>query len=144
VVLYFPDHSFTFVFPGPAWPERAVYQRDRVPGGLGCVLGRRPARFCRFLNKWREERDVPRYRRLIDVEDVGPNILDDVLPKISAGNDEHLPQGEFMRVPCLFVSMVLRTVRPRSIKVRRAALRPVLGRVGNSHKSPARKPVYMN
>jgi len=40
--------------------------------------------------------------------------------------------------------MVLRVVRPRSIKVRRAALRPVLGRVGNSHKSPARKPVYMN
>jgi hypothetical protein len=76
--------QLTFVFPGPAWPERAVYQRDRVPGGLGCVLGCRPVRFCRFLNKWREERDVPRYRRLIDVEDVGPNILDDVLPKISA------------------------------------------------------------
>jgi len=40
---------------------------------------------------------------LIDVEDVGPYILDDVLPKISAGNDKRLSQGEFARAPFSFI-----------------------------------------
>ena len=42
MVLYFPAHSSLFAVPGPARPQRAVYQGDRVPGGLGCVLCRRP------------------------------------------------------------------------------------------------------
>src|SRR6266567_9601972 len=83
--------------------QRAVYQCDRVPGGLGRILGSRPVLFRCSLDQWREKRDVPRYRRLIDVEDVGPYILDDVLPKISAGNDKRLSQGEFARAPFSFI-----------------------------------------
>lgn len=75
----FPGPQLAFAVPGPARPQRAVYQRDRVPDGLCGIFCRRPVLFCRLLDKWREERDVPRYRRLVDVEDVGPDILDDVL-----------------------------------------------------------------
>jgi hypothetical protein len=81
----------------------AVYQRDRALGGTGCILCFRPVVFRSFLNKWREERDVPRYRRLGDAEDVGPYILDDVLPQISAGNDKRLPKGQFARTPFPFI-----------------------------------------
>src|SRR5436309_29769 len=85
--LVFPGPQLALAVPGPARPQRAVYQCDRVPGGLGCLLRRRPVLFRRQLDKWREKCDVPRYRRLGDVEYVGPYILDDVLPHISAGND---------------------------------------------------------
>jgi hypothetical protein len=40
-ILYFLDHSFLSLSPGPAWPQRAVHQCDRVHGGLGRILGRR-------------------------------------------------------------------------------------------------------
>ncbi len=82
--LVFPGPQLVFAIPGPARPQRAVYQRDRSLRGLSCVLCRRPV-LCRcLLDKWREERDVPRYRRLVDVEDAGPYFLDDVLPYIEA------------------------------------------------------------
>lgn len=96
VVLYFPDHSLL----SPSQDQHGhsvVYQRDRVPGGLGCVLCRRPVFVCCLLDEWREECDVSRYRRLGDVEDVGPYVLDDVLPHISAGNDGRFPEGQFAR-----------------------------------------------
>jgi len=80
-----------------------VYQCDRTPGGLSCILFGRPVFFCCVLSEWREESDVPRYRRLGDAEDVGPYLLDDVLPQISAGNDERLPQGQFARAPFAFI-----------------------------------------
>jgi len=92
-----------FTFPGPARPQGAVYQRDRVSGGLGCGLWRWPVFLCCFIDQWREERDVPRYRCLIDVKDVGPYILNDVLPKISAGNDKRLPQSQFPRTSPSFI-----------------------------------------
>jgi len=101
--LVFPSPQVALAVPGPAWPQRAVYQGDRVPGGLGCVLCRWPVFLCCPLDKWREKSDVPRYRRLIDVEDVGPYILDDVLPQISAGNDERFAQGQFTRAPGSFI-----------------------------------------
>ena len=66
-------------------------------------IGRRPVLFRRFLDKWREERDVPRYRGLGDAEDFGPYILDDVLPQICAGNGQRLPQGQFARAPFPFI-----------------------------------------
>src|SRR5512142_1717914 len=64
------------------------------PGSLGCVLRRRPVPVCRLLDQWREKRDVPRYRRLVNLEDVGPYLFDYVLPQISAGDDKCLPQGQ--------------------------------------------------
>jgi hypothetical protein len=85
--LVFPRPQLALVVPGPARPQRAVYQCDRVPGGPGCVLCCRPVFFCLLLDEWREECNVARYRRLGDVEDVGLYILDDVLPHISLGND---------------------------------------------------------
>src|SRR6516164_1002126 len=93
VVLYFPDHSLLSPSQDQHGHNVPSTQCDRVPGGLRRVLCRRPVFFCRLLDKWREERDVPRYRRLVDVEDIGPDILDDILPHIAAGNDERLPQG---------------------------------------------------
>src|SRR6516165_12392805 len=101
--LVFPGPQLALAVPGPAWPQRPVYQRDHVPGGLSCVLCRRLVFFCCLLDEWREECDVPRYRRLGDVEDVGPYVLDDVLPHISAGNDQRFPQAQFARAPFLFI-----------------------------------------
>src|SRR5512142_829236 len=92
--LVFPGPQLTFAVPGPARPQRAVYEGDRVPGSLGCVLRRRPVPVCRLLDQWREKRDVPRYRRLVNLEDVGPYLFDYVLPQISAGDDKCLPQGQ--------------------------------------------------
>ena len=46
------------------------------------------------------------YRDIIDratPKMSGSYILDDVLPEISAGNHEHLPQGQFTRASFLFV-----------------------------------------
>lgn len=60
--LVFPGPQLALAVPGPAGPQCAVYQCDRSFGGLGCILFRRPVFFCCVLNKWREERDVPRYR----------------------------------------------------------------------------------
>src|SRR6266487_3327817 len=101
--LVFPGPQLAFAVPRPARPQRAVYQRDSSLGGLGCILCRRPVLSCRLLDEWREERDVPRYRRLGDVEDIGPYILDDVLPQISAGNHKRFPQGQFTRASFLFI-----------------------------------------
>src|SRR5512142_2732481 len=92
--LVFPGPQLTFAVPGPARPQRAVYEGDRVPGSLGCVLRRRPVPVCRLLDQWREKRDVPRYRRLVNLEDVGPYLFDYVLPQISAGDDKCLSQGQ--------------------------------------------------
>src|SRR5665809_160648 len=36
--LVFPGPQLIFTVPGPARPQSAVYQGDRVPGGLGCIL----------------------------------------------------------------------------------------------------------
>src|SRR6266487_5946478 len=105
--LVFPGPQLALAVPGPAWPQRAVYQRDRVPRGLGCVLRRRPVLFCRQLDEWREKCDVSRYRGLGDVEDIGPYILDDVLPHIPAGNDYRFPQGQFARASFLFLPRLL-------------------------------------
>src|SRR5690348_9932126 len=55
-----------------------------------------------LFDEWRQERDVPRYCRLVDVEDVRPYIFDNVLPQVSAGNDQRLPQSQLTRSPfCL-------------------------------------------
>src|ERR1700722_98118 len=101
--LVFSRPQLAFALPGPARPQRAVYQRDHVSGGLGCVLGRRPVLVCSFLDEWREERDVPRYRRLRDAKDIGPYVLDDILAQISAGDDQCLPQGQLTRTSLVFI-----------------------------------------
>ena len=42
----FSSPQVALAVPGPAWPRRAVYQGDRIPGGLGCVLCRWPVFLC--------------------------------------------------------------------------------------------------
>ena len=101
--LVFLGPQLAFAVPRPARPQRAVCQRDSSFGGIGCILCRRPVFSCRLLDERREERDVPRYRRLGDVDDFGPYILDDVLPQISAGNHECLAEGQFPRAAFPFI-----------------------------------------
>ena len=60
--LVFPGPQLIFTVPGPARPQSAVYQGDRVPGGLGCILFCWPVLFCCILDQWRQESDVSRYR----------------------------------------------------------------------------------
>src|SRR6266576_4132944 len=97
--LVLPGPQLVLAVPGPARPQRAIYQHDRSSGGLRCIFFRRPVFLCCLLDEWRQERDVPRYCRLVDVEDVRPHILDDILPYISAGNDQRLPQSQLTRSP---------------------------------------------
>jgi hypothetical protein len=62
--LVFLGPQLALAVPGPAGSLRAVHQGDR-PWWPGCALCRRPVFLCRLLDEWREESDVPRYRRLI-------------------------------------------------------------------------------
>src|SRR5215469_5858217 len=58
--------------PGPARPERAVYQCDRSPGrSLRCRPGW-PVALRRPFDQWRQDCDAPRYCGLSYAEDVGP------------------------------------------------------------------------
>ena len=92
MVLYFPDQSS--LSPSQDQDGHSVPSTSAMaPLVASAASSAGPVLFCRFLDKWREERDVPRYRGLGDAEDFGPYILDDVLPQISAGNDQRLPQG---------------------------------------------------
>ena len=49
------------------------------------------------------------YRDIVDcdAEDIGPYILDDVLPQISAGNDQRLPQCKLARTSAPFIPRFL-------------------------------------
>ena len=57
--LIFPGPQLTFAIPGPARPQRAVYQRDRTPSGFGCFLQSWPEFGGRLLDQRGEECDDP-------------------------------------------------------------------------------------
>src|SRR5277367_1722745 len=103
--LVFPGPQLALARPGPAWPQGAIYQRDRALGGLRRLVRGRPELRGHLIDQWRQEADVPRDRRLIHVEDLCPDFLNDVIAGVSAGNDECFMQG---KVPWVTISSVPR------------------------------------
>ena len=75
--LVFPGPQLALAYPGPAWPQGAVYQRDRAPGSLCRLVRGRPELRGRLIDQWRQEADVSRDRGLIHVEDLCPDFLND-------------------------------------------------------------------
>jgi hypothetical protein len=55
------------------------------------------------LTKGGEERDDPRDRGLVHVEDISPYFLDDVLPHVPACDDERLPESQLPRTAGPFI-----------------------------------------
>src|SRR5689334_6922835 len=103
VVLYFPDHSFLSPSQdqhGHRVPSTSAIA-PLVTSAASTAAGRSSS--VAFSTNGVRKRDVPRYRGLGDVEDFGPYILDDVLPQISARNDQCLPQVQFARAPLSFI-----------------------------------------
>jgi hypothetical protein len=103
--LIFPRPQFTLACPRPAWPQGAVYQGDRALGGFhGFLSGRPELRSC-LLSQWRQQGDVPRDRGLVDIKDLRPDFLDDVIASVPAGDDKRLAQG---KSPWAAVSLIPR------------------------------------
>src|SRR5712691_1504213 len=82
--------------PGPARCQEAVYQDrlaldrgPRFPGGRPVLLGG-------LIDEGRDLSDDPRDSWLRSVEDLGPDVLDDILPGISGRHDDGFTQGEFL------------------------------------------------
>src|ERR1039457_735239 len=96
--LVFPGPQLALACPGPARPQGAVYQRDRAPGSLRRLVRGRPELRGHLIDQWRQEADVPRDRGLIHVKDLCPDLLNDVIAGVSAGNDERFTQGKFPRM----------------------------------------------
>src|SRR5512142_902398 len=94
----FPGPQLALACPGPAWPQGAIYQRDRAPGSLCRLVHGRPELRGRLIDQWRQEANVSRDRGLIHVEDLCPDFLNDVIAGVSAGNDDCFTQGKFPRV----------------------------------------------
>src|SRR6266568_9652148 len=55
--LVFPRPQLALARPGPAWPQGAIYQGDRSPGGLRRLLRGWPELRGRLTDQWRQERD---------------------------------------------------------------------------------------
>ena len=96
--LVFPGPQFALACPGPAWPQGAVYQGNRAPGGFRRLVRGGPELLGCLVDQRRKKRDVPRDRGLMHVEDLCPDFLGDVITGVSAGNDKRLTQRKFPRV----------------------------------------------
>lgn len=88
--------QFSLALPGPARPQRAIYQGDCSSDGVSCFLRVRPELPGCLVHQRGEERDVPRYRGLVDVKDLGPDLLVVIVALVSACNDERLVQGNLL------------------------------------------------
>ena len=88
--LIFPSPQLTLAGPGPARPQGTVYQGDRAPDSLRCLLRRWPELRGSLIDKRRQEDDAPRDRGLIHIEDLRPHLLGDVMAHIPTGDDERL------------------------------------------------------
>ena len=103
MVLYFPDHSLLSRFQdqhGHSVPStRAI--APLVASAADSAVGLSSS-VAFSINGVRNVM-YPRYCRLGDTENVGPYVLDYVLPEISASDDYRLPQGQLARAPFAFI-----------------------------------------
>src|ERR1017187_8030473 len=82
--------------PGPARRQEAVYQDCLAAGGgLGLLGVLAEPRGCLF-DEGSDLGDDPGNARLGDIEDLCPDVLDDVLPCVPARHDDRFPECEFL------------------------------------------------
>jgi hypothetical protein len=94
--LVFSRPQVRYSAPGPARCQEAVYQDCLAAGGgpglLGCGAELRSS----LLDKRRDIGNDAGDSRLRSVEDLGPDFLDDILPRISRRHDYGFSQGKFL------------------------------------------------
>ena len=80
--------------PGPARRQEAVYQDSLTTGGRLGALGVRAELCGSLLDKRRYPGDDPGDGGLRGIEDLSPDVLDDILAGISGRHDDGFSQGE--------------------------------------------------
>ena len=101
--LVFSGPELGFTVPGPARPQRAVYQRDRVASSLCRLFRGGPEFLRRLIDQWRQLRYVPRDRGLVHVEYFSPYLFGDVAARVPARDDERLAKRQLSRSACSFI-----------------------------------------
>ena len=83
--------------PGPAWPQRAVYQHQASLRHLHGLVDIGPELLGGIGDQRRESGNHARDHALRNTEYIADNFLRDILPVIHQRDRDRLSQGEFLR-----------------------------------------------